>query len=31
MGSWGMPDYLRVTIGTAKENKRFIQSLKETL
>src|SRR3990167_2035795 len=30
MGFWGMPDYLRVTIGTAQESKRFIQSLKET-
>ena len=31
MGFWGMNDYLRVTIGTAQENKRFIQTLKETL
>jgi histidinol-phosphate aminotransferase len=31
MGLWGMTRYIRVTIGTAIENKRFIQSLKEVL
>jgi len=29
--TWGCPNFIRVTIGTAYENKRFIQALKEVL
>lgn len=29
--TWGCPNFIRVTIGTAYENKRFIQVLKEGL
>lgn len=29
MTAWGLSDYIRVSIGTAKENKRFIKTLKE--
>ena len=31
MSFWGLNNYIRVTIGTAKENKRFICALKEVL
>ncbi len=31
MGAWGLNEFIRVTIGTAQENKRFIKSLKEIL
>jgi len=29
--TWGCPNFIRLTIGTAYENKRFIQALKEVL
>jgi len=29
--TWGCPNFIRVTIGTAYENKRFVQALKEVL
>ena len=29
--TWGCPNFIRVTIGTTYENKRFIQTLKETM
>ncbi|MBF0490589.1 MAG: histidinol-phosphate transaminase [Candidatus Omnitrophica bacterium] len=29
MTGWGLPDYIRVSIGTASENKKFIKSLEE--
>ncbi len=31
MAFWGLNQYIRVTIGTAKENKKFIQALREVL
>ncbi|HIG41178.1 MAG: histidinol-phosphate transaminase [bacterium] len=31
IGVYGMPDHLRVTVGTAAENERFIESLKRVL
>lgn len=31
VASYGMPDYLRVTIGTESENARFLDSLKQSL
>ena len=31
MGFWGLENYIRVTIGTASENKKFIRSLEELL
>lgn len=31
MGCWGLTKYIRVTIGTASENKRFIKTLKAIL
>ena len=31
MSFWGMNNYIRVTIGTAQENKRFVKTLKEIL
>ena len=31
MSAWGLNEFIRVTIGTAQENKRFIKSLKEIL
>ena len=31
MKSWGLGTYIRVTVGTADENKRFIRALKEIL
>lgn len=31
MDAWGMDDFIRVTIGTGPENRRFIKALKETL
>ncbi len=31
MGAWGLKNFIRVTIGTAKENKRFIEELKRTI
>ena len=31
MSGWGFPDYFRVTIGLAKENKKFLECLKEYL
>jgi histidinol-phosphate aminotransferase len=31
MRAWGLSEFIRVTIGTAQENKRFIKSLKEIL
>jgi histidinol-phosphate aminotransferase len=29
--TWGCPNFIRVTIGTAYENERFIQAIKEVL
>ena len=31
MGSYGMPTFLRVTVGTVAENDRFLAALKEAL
>ena len=31
IGVYGMPNHLRVTVGTAAENERFIESLKRVL
>ena len=31
MGPWGLKSFIRVTIGTEKENNKFIQALKEVL
>jgi len=31
MNAWGLQDYIRVTIGTPAENKRFLKALKEVL
>ncbi len=31
MDGYGLPDYIRVTIGTAKENARFIEALEQVL
>lgn len=31
MSAWGLNDFIRVTIGTGQENKRFIKTLKEIL
>lgn len=31
MGFWGLENFIRVSIGTPKENKKFIQALKEIL
>lgn len=31
MGVWGMNNYIRVTIGTKKENQRFLKAFKESL
>jgi histidinol-phosphate aminotransferase len=31
MSAWGLQDYIRVTIGTPAENKRFLKVLKESL
>ena len=31
MGAYGLPDYIRVTIGTMEENNRFIEALKKVL
>ncbi|TET19243.1 MAG: histidinol-phosphate transaminase [Candidatus Cloacimonadota bacterium] len=31
LAGYGMPDFIRVTIGTMKQNKRFIKALKEIL
>ena len=31
MGFWGLDTYIRVTIGTPEENKKFIRALKEIL
>ncbi len=31
VGGYGLPDYVRVTVGTEKENKRFIAALKKVL
>ena len=31
MGFWGLDTYIRVTIGTPRENQRFIHALKEVL
>ena len=31
IGTYGMPDYLRVSIGLASENKRFLEALEESL
>jgi histidinol-phosphate aminotransferase len=31
MASWGLKDYIRVTIGTPAENRRFLKTLKEVL
>ena len=31
MGFWGLDTFIRVTVGTPKENKRFIKALKEIL
>ena len=31
MGFWGLDTYIRVTIGTPQENRKFIQALKEVL
>ena len=31
MRAWGMNDFIRVTIGTSQENRKFIQALKETI
>jgi histidinol-phosphate/aromatic aminotransferase/cobyric acid decarboxylase-like protein len=31
MGAYGLPDYVRVTIGTMEENMRFIEALKVVL
>ena len=31
MNAWGLQDYIRVTIGTPAENKRFLKVLKEIL
>jgi histidinol-phosphate aminotransferase len=31
MGAYGLPDYIRVTIGTAEENSRFTEALKRLL
>jgi histidinol-phosphate aminotransferase len=31
MGAYGLPDYIRVTIGTMEENSRFIEALKKLL
>jgi len=31
MSVWGLNDYIRVTIGTERENKHFIKILKEIL
>ncbi len=31
MSAWGLKDYIRVTVGTPAENKRFLRSLKELL
>jgi len=29
--TWGCPNFIRVTIGTAYENQKFIQALKEVM
>lgn len=31
LDAFDMPDYIRVTVGTAEQNKRFVESLKEAL
>ncbi len=31
MGAWGMPNYIRVTVGRRAENARFVKALKETM
>jgi histidinol-phosphate aminotransferase len=31
IAAYGMPDYLRVSIGLASENKRFLEALEESL
>ena len=31
LGGYGMPNHLRVTIGTHKENERFLQALEKVL
>jgi histidinol-phosphate aminotransferase len=31
MGGYGLPDYLRVTVGTVEENRRLLAALDEVL
>jgi len=31
LGGYGMPNFLRVTVGTSRENERFLQALKHVL
>jgi histidinol-phosphate aminotransferase len=31
MGAWGLKSFIRVTIGSKKENERFIRELKRSL
>ncbi|MEM2122078.1 MAG: aminotransferase class I/II-fold pyridoxal phosphate-dependent enzyme, partial [Candidatus Bathyarchaeia archaeon] len=31
MGPWGLPDHIRVTIGTEEENRAFLKALEESV